>query len=74
MCKTVANVSYVHPNTLNDNDANHSKFELDPNLELTIPQTLNINSLSLYEIQINKLSRFVFPKKDFGPTRKSFMS
>ena len=33
-----------------------------------MPQTLSINSLSLSEIQINKLSRYVFPKEDFGPT------
>ena len=66
--KPVTNVSYVHRNILNNNDENHSKFELEPDLEQTVPQTLHINSLSLSEINVNKLSRYVFPRRDFGPT------
>ena len=64
----VTNISYVLPNTLNSYNVSTSKFELDPELEHTVPQTLKINSLSLSEINVNKLSRYVFPSRDFGPT------
>ena len=68
MSKPVTNISYVLPNILNNYDVNYSKFELEPDLEHTVPQTLKINSLSLSEINVNKLSRYVFPRRDFGPT------
>ena len=68
MSKHPVTNNYVLPNTLNSLNVSSNNFELVSEVGDTVPQTLQINKLSLQEIKVNKLSRYVFPNKDYGPT------
>ena len=43
-------------------------FEPVSGVKESVPQTLEIHKLSLQEIPVNKLSRYIFPRVDNGPT------
>ena len=57
--------NHVPPDSLN---AISNNFELVSEVRESVPQALQIHKLSLQEIPVNKLSRYVFPNKDNGPT------
>ena len=65
MSKHIVTNNYVPPNSIHVSSDN---FELVSEVRESVPQTLQIHKLSLQEIPVNKLSRYVFPNKDNGPT------
>ena len=57
--------NYVPQDSIN---AISHNFEPVSGVRESVPQTLQIHKLSLQEIPVYKLSRYIFPNVDNGPT------
>ena len=64
MTPNLVDINYV-PRVIN---ANSHNFEPVSDKSKSVPNTLEIHKLTLKEVPIFKLSRYIFPQFDNGPT------
>ena len=65
MTPNIVDINYVPQVSIN---ANSHNFEPVSDIIKSVPHTLHIHKLTLKEVPICKLSRYIFPKFDDGPT------